>query len=65
MPIGQPLQNFGPLTRKPMREVAVADKWSADRWGDAWMDQARWLPSRTESSTTTRLGPLGLRRGSR
>ncbi|HTQ33971.1 MAG TPA: nitroreductase family protein [Stellaceae bacterium] len=33
MPIGWPLQNFGPLTRKPVREVAFAD-----RWGDAWAD---------------------------
>jgi nitroreductase len=31
MPIGWPLQNFGPLTRKPVREVAYAD-----RWGEAW-----------------------------
>jgi nitroreductase len=33
MPIGCPLQNFGPLTRKPVREVAYAD-----RWGEAWVD---------------------------
>jgi hypothetical protein len=33
MPIGWPLQNFGPLTRKPVREVAFADK-----WGEAWAD---------------------------
>jgi nitroreductase len=33
MPIGWPLQNFGPLTRKPVREVAFAD-----RWGEAWTD---------------------------
>ena len=33
MPIGWPLQNFGPLTRKPVREVAFAD-----RWGEAWAD---------------------------
>ena len=31
MPIGWPLQNFGPLTRKPVREVAFAE-----RWGAAW-----------------------------
>ncbi|HXC28409.1 MAG TPA: nitroreductase family protein [Stellaceae bacterium] len=31
MPIGWPLQNFGPLTRKPVRDVAFAD-----RWGEAW-----------------------------
>lgn len=31
MPIGWPLQNFGHLTRKPVREVAFAD-----RWGEAW-----------------------------
>lgn len=33
MPIGWPLQNFGPLTRKPVREVAFADK-----WGEAWRE---------------------------
>jgi nitroreductase len=33
MPIGWPLQNFGPLTRKPVREVAFAD-----RWGEAWVE---------------------------
>jgi hypothetical protein len=33
MPIGWPLQNFGPLTRKPVHEVAFAD-----RWGEAWAD---------------------------
>jgi nitroreductase len=33
MPIGWPLQNFGPLTRKPVREVAFAD-----RWGNPWPD---------------------------
>ena len=33
MPVGWPLQNFGPLTRKPVREVAFADK-----WGEAWRD---------------------------
>jgi nitroreductase len=33
MPIGWPLQNFGPLTRKPVRDVAFAD-----RWGEAWQD---------------------------
>jgi nitroreductase len=33
MPLGWPLQNFGPLTRKPVREVAYAD-----RWGEAWRD---------------------------
>ena len=33
MPIGWPLQNFGPLTRKLVREVAYAD-----RWGEAWQD---------------------------
>jgi nitroreductase len=31
MPIGWPLQNFGPLTRKPVREVAFGD-----RWGNPW-----------------------------
>ena len=31
MPIGWPLQNFGPLTRKPVREVAFADKWGEAR----------------------------------
>jgi nitroreductase len=33
MPIGWPLQNFGPLTRKPVHEVAYAD-----RWGEAWLE---------------------------
>jgi len=33
MPIGWPLQNFGPLTRKPVREVAFAD-----RWGEVWRE---------------------------
>jgi nitroreductase len=33
MPIGWPLQNFGPLTRKPVREVAFAE-----RWGEAWVE---------------------------
>ena len=33
MPIGWPLQNFGPLTRKPVHEVAFAD-----HWGEAWRD---------------------------
>jgi len=33
MPIGWPLQNFGPLTRKPVRDVAFAD-----RWGEPWRD---------------------------
>lgn len=31
MPIGWPLQNFGPLTRKPVRDVAYADKWGEVR----------------------------------
>lgn len=33
MPIGWPLQNFGALTRKPVREVAYED-----RWGSAWAE---------------------------
>jgi nitroreductase len=33
MPIGWPLQNFGPLTRKPVREIAYAE-----RWGEAWAE---------------------------
>jgi nitroreductase len=33
MPIGWPLQNFGPLTRKPVHEVAFTDK-----WGEPWAD---------------------------
>jgi nitroreductase len=33
MPIGWPLQNFGPLSRKPVREVAFEN-----RWGVAWAD---------------------------
>jgi nitroreductase len=32
MPIGWTLQNFGPLTRKPVREVVFED-----RWGKAWV----------------------------
>ena len=31
MPIGWPLDKFGPLTRRPPAEVA-----HADRWGTAW-----------------------------
>jgi nitroreductase len=31
MPIGWPLDRFGPLTRRPLAEVA-----HADRWGAAW-----------------------------
>ena len=31
MPIGWPLDRFGPLTRRPLAEVAYAD-----RWGAAW-----------------------------
>jgi nitroreductase len=31
MPIGWPLDRFGPLTRRPLAEVA-----HADRWGSAW-----------------------------
>ena len=31
MPIGWPIDNFGPLTRRPLAEVA-----HADRWGAAW-----------------------------
>jgi nitroreductase len=29
MPIGWPLDRFGPLSRRPLREVAHADRWSA------------------------------------
>ena len=32
MPIGWPLDRFGPLTRRPVAEVA-----HADRWGAAWL----------------------------
>jgi nitroreductase len=35
MPIGWPLQNFGPLTRRPVHEIAYAD-----RWGEPWGDRA-------------------------
>jgi hypothetical protein len=28
MPIGWPVDQFGPLTRKPVSEVAFADRWS-------------------------------------
>jgi nitroreductase len=31
MPIGYPLGKYGPLTRRPVSEVAFAD-----RWGDRW-----------------------------
>lgn len=31
MPIGYPTRKYGPLTRKPVTEVAFAD-----RWGNAW-----------------------------
>lgn len=31
MPLGYPLGKFGPLTRRPVSEVAFAD-----RWGNAW-----------------------------
>jgi len=31
MPIGYPTRKYGPLTRKPVSEVAFAD-----RWGNAW-----------------------------
>ena len=31
MPIGWPLDNFGPLTRRPLAEIA-----HADRWGKPW-----------------------------
>jgi nitroreductase len=33
MPIGWPMQNFGPLTRKPVREVTFDN-----RWGVPWPD---------------------------
>ena len=33
MPIGWPLLNFGPLTRKPVREVAYDN-----RWGEPWVE---------------------------
>ena len=32
MPIGWPLDRFGPLTRRPLPEIA-----HADRWGAAWL----------------------------
>jgi nitroreductase len=31
MPIGWPIDRFGPLTRRPLSEVA-----HVDRWGDSW-----------------------------
>jgi hypothetical protein len=31
MPIGWPIDNFGPLTRRPLAEVAHAESWST-RW---------------------------------
>ena len=36
MPIGWPLDAFGPLSRKPLVEVV-----HADRWGNAWRDTPR------------------------
>ena len=36
MPIGWPIDKFGPLTRRPLAEVA-----HADRWGTAWSADAR------------------------
>ena len=40
MPIGYPEDKFGPVTRRPVNEVAFAD-----RWGDAWPDStAKNLP---------------------
>jgi nitroreductase len=36
MPIGWPLDAFGPLSRKPLAEVV-----HADRWGNAWRDTPR------------------------
>ena len=35
MPIGYPTGKYGPVTRKPVAEVAYAD-----RWGNAWPAQA-------------------------
>ena len=31
MPVGWPIDKFGPLTRQPLTEIA-----HADRWGTAW-----------------------------
>jgi hypothetical protein len=31
MPVGWPIDKFGPLTRRPVAEVV-----HADRWGAAW-----------------------------
>jgi len=31
MPIGYPRDKFGPVSRRPLKEVA-----HADRWGNAW-----------------------------
>ena len=36
MPIGWPLDTFGPLSRKPLAEVV-----HADQWGNAWQDTPR------------------------
>jgi len=33
MPIGWPIDPFGPLTRRPVQEVT-----HADRWGQPWPD---------------------------
>ena len=32
MPVGWPIDNFGPLTRRPLAEVA-----HADAWGTVWL----------------------------
>jgi hypothetical protein len=32
MPIGYPRDNFGPVTRRPVAEIAYADRWS-----QAWL----------------------------
>jgi nitroreductase len=35
MPIGYPLDRYGPLSRRPVSEVTFADRWGA-RWPGSW-----------------------------
>jgi nitroreductase len=34
MPVGWPIDKFGPLTRRPLSEIAHADRWGAARSGN-------------------------------
>ncbi|MGC2202591.1 MAG: nitroreductase family protein [Stellaceae bacterium] len=46
MPIGWPIDKFGPLTRRPLGEVAYAD-----RWGDAWSGEGLYSTTLMKAST--------------